>query len=123
MINRKLLSGSSYHTISYCLCRVGCEVPKNGARRLVIIWQAREAQTNRNSETKRRTHSTEFKGRVSLEALKGIKTINQIVQDEGIHPVQVSTYKKKLPEKVRGARDRDPDQREPAIRVGRSAFR
>lgn len=30
---------------------------------------------------KRRTHSAEFKARVALEALKGIKTVNQIAQD------------------------------------------
>jgi len=43
---------------------------------------------------KRRTHNAESKARVALEALKGIKTINQIAQDEGIHPVQVSAWKK-----------------------------
>jgi transposase-like protein len=48
----------------------------------------------------RRTHSAEFKARVALEALKGIKTISQIAQDEGIHPVQVSTWKKELQEGV-----------------------
>ncbi len=46
----------------------------------------------------RRTHSAEFKARVALEALKGIKTINQIAQDEGVLPVQVSTWKKELQE-------------------------
>ena len=40
---------------------------------------------------KRRTHSSEFKARVALEALKGIKTVNQIAQEEGVLPVQVST--------------------------------
>jgi transposase-like protein len=45
---------------------------------------------------KRRTHSAEFKARVALEALKGIKTINQIAQEEGLHPVQVSAWKKEL---------------------------
>ena len=40
----------------------------------------------------RRTHSAEFKARVALEALKGIKTINQIAQDEGVLPVQGSTW-------------------------------
>ncbi|WP_425491692.1 IS3 family transposase [Haloferula luteola] len=49
---------------------------------------------------KRRTHSAEFKARVALEALKGIKTINQIAQDEGIHPVQVSQWKKELQERL-----------------------
>lgn len=47
---------------------------------------------------KRRTHSAEFKARVALEALKGVKTINQIAQDEGLLPVQVSTWKKELQE-------------------------
>jgi transposase-like protein len=46
----------------------------------------------------RRTHSAEFKARVALEALKGVKTINQIAQDEGVLPVQVSTWKKELQE-------------------------
>ena len=45
---------------------------------------------------KRRTHSAEFKARVALEALKGVKTINQIAQDEGVLPVQVSTWKTEL---------------------------
>jgi transposase len=49
---------------------------------------------------KRRTHRAEFKARVALEALKGIKTINQIAQDEGIHPVQVSQWKKELQERL-----------------------
>lgn len=49
---------------------------------------------------KRRTHSAEFKARVALEELKGIKTINQIAQDEGTHPVQVSTWKKELLERL-----------------------
>ena len=49
---------------------------------------------------KRRIHSAEFKARVALEALKGIKTISQIAQDEGIHPVQVSTWKKELQERL-----------------------
>ena len=45
---------------------------------------------------KRRTHSSEFKARVALEALKGIKTVNQIAQEEGVLPVQVSTWKKEF---------------------------
>jgi transposase-like protein len=50
----------------------------------------------------RRTHGAEFKARVALEALKGIKTINQIAQEEGLHPVQVSTWKKELQEGLPG---------------------
>ena len=49
---------------------------------------------------KRRTHSPEFKGRVALEALKGIKTIHQIASENEIHPVQVSQWKKELQERM-----------------------
>lgn len=46
--------------------------------------------------SKRRTHSAEFKARIALEALKGIKTLNQIAQEEGLHPVQISAWKQEL---------------------------
>ena len=45
---------------------------------------------------KRRRHDPEFKARVALEALKGVKTIQQIAKDFDIHPVQVSDWKKAM---------------------------
>ncbi len=39
---------------------------------------------------KRKRHDPEFKARVALEAIKGIKTVQQIAADFGVHPVQVS---------------------------------
>lgn len=45
---------------------------------------------------KRRRHEPEFKARVALEALKGLKTIQQIAKDFDIHPVQVSEWKKTM---------------------------
>ncbi len=44
----------------------------------------------------RRQHSAEFKFRVALEATKGQKTINEIASEFGIHPNQVSDWKRKL---------------------------
>lgn len=49
-------------------------------------------------KAKRRRHEPEFKARVALEALKGIKTIQQIAKDFDIHPVQVSDWKKAMAE-------------------------
>ncbi len=49
---------------------------------------------------KRRTHSAEFKARVALEALKGIKPVHQIASENEIHPVQVSQWKKELQERM-----------------------
>lgn len=44
----------------------------------------------------RRKHSPEFKARVALEAIKGIKTTSQIAQEYEIHPVMVGTWKKEM---------------------------
>ena len=49
---------------------------------------------------KRRQHSAEFKARVALEALRGIKTVNQIAEDNEIHPVQVSQWKTVIRERL-----------------------
>jgi transposase len=49
---------------------------------------------------KRRTHSPEFKARVAMEALKGIKPIHEIAADNEIHPVQVSRWKRELQERM-----------------------
>ena len=46
----------------------------------------------------RRRHDPEFKARVALEALKGVKTIQQIAKDYDVHPVQVSEWKKTMAE-------------------------
>jgi len=47
-------------------------------------------------KAKRRRHDPEFKARVALEALKGIKTIQQIAKDFDVHPMQVSAWKKTM---------------------------
>ena len=45
-------------------------------------------------KAKRRRHDATFKARVALEALKGIKTIQQIAKEFEVHPVQVSEWKR-----------------------------
>lgn len=47
-------------------------------------------------KAKRKRHDPDFKARVALEAIKGIKTVQQIAVDYDVHPVQVSEWKKKL---------------------------
>ena len=53
-------------------------------------------------KAKRRRHEPEFKARVALEALKGIKPIHQIAKDFDVHPVQVSDWKKAMTEGATG---------------------
>lgn len=45
---------------------------------------------------KRRRHSAQFKARVALEALKGMKTANELATEFEIHPAQISQWKKEL---------------------------
>ena len=45
---------------------------------------------------KRKSHPPEFKAEVGLEALGGMKTINQIAQEFGVHPVQVGQWKREI---------------------------
>ena len=47
---------------------------------------------------KRKVHTPEFKAKVGLEAVRGLKTINEIGQEYGVHPVQVGLWKKEIQE-------------------------
>jgi len=49
---------------------------------------------------KRRKHSAEFKARVGLEALKGIRTMSEIAKEYDVHPVQIGQWKKEIQERL-----------------------
>jgi transposase len=49
---------------------------------------------------KRKVHSGEFKAKVGLEALKGVKTINEIAQEYGVHPVMVGQWKREIQDRA-----------------------
>lgn len=69
------------------------------------------------SETKktRKTHGAEFKAKVGLEAVRGVKTINEIAQEYGVHPVMVGQWKKEILERAgtlfEGKRGPKPQER------------
>jgi transposase-like protein len=45
---------------------------------------------------KRRTFSKDFKARVALEALQGVKTLQELASHYQVHPNQVSTWRRQL---------------------------
>jgi transposase-like protein len=45
---------------------------------------------------KRRQHSDNFKFQVALEATKGLKTVNQLASEQGLHPNLISQWKRQL---------------------------
>jgi transposase-like protein len=49
---------------------------------------------------KRRTHSSDFKSKVALEAIKERRTVSEIASDYQIHPNQVTLWKNQLVENL-----------------------
>jgi putative transposase len=51
---------------------------------------------------KRRKHSDEFKARVALEALRGVKTLSELSVAYGVHPTVIAQWKRQLLEGAAG---------------------
>ena len=45
---------------------------------------------------KRKVHTAEFKAKVGLEAVRGMKTISEIAQTYAVHPQLVGQWKKEI---------------------------
>ncbi|TVQ90469.1 MAG: hypothetical protein EA400_06200 [Chromatiaceae bacterium] len=52
------------------------------------------------SEAKRRSYTAAFKVKIGLEAIRGVKTINEIGQEYGVHPAQVGQWKREIQEQA-----------------------
>lgn len=44
----------------------------------------------------RKSHSASMKAKAAMEAIKGYSTVNELASKYGVHPTQLSTWKKKL---------------------------
>ena len=64
----------------------------------IDLEETREQQTLRVNEMsgQRKRHSAEFKAKVAVEALKGLKTVQQLAKEYGVHPTQISQWKQRL---------------------------
>ena len=51
----------------------------------------------------RQQYSAEFKAKVALEAIKGVRTVNEIGAHYEVHPTQVAQWKKQAVEHLRAA--------------------
>lgn len=63
---------------------------------------ARERNGRTVMATGRRRHSSEFKAKVALEALKGQKTLSELASEYGVHPVQIAQWKRQVQDGLTG---------------------
>ena len=73
--------------------------------------------TGGTMKKQRRKHTAEFKARVALEAIRGMKTVSEIAAEFEIHPVMVGNWKKEMLDNLPGLfeqknarRDKDRDR-------------
>ena len=68
------------------------------------------------SEKGRKCFSSQHKAKVALEAVRSIKTVNEIAQEFGVHPTQVGQWKKELQSQAPSIFDskRGPKQVDPS---------
>ena len=48
------------------------------------------------TKRKRRNHSSTFKAKVALAAIRGDKTVSELAQQYEVHPNQIADWKKRL---------------------------
>jgi len=72
----------------------------------------------------RRNHSSAFKAKVALAALKGDKTISELAERFEVHPNQITDWKRQLQEKAdivfgeRREKEKEPDIQRMQAKIG-----
>jgi transposase-like protein len=64
----------------------------------------------------RKQYSAEFKTKTAIEAIKGLKTVNELASELGVHPSQIALWKRQaldvLPEAFSTRRGQAPKKQE-----------
>src|SRR6266849_2465964 len=63
---------------------------------MLCPWDPARKVRKRAMSTQWKQYSAEFKARVALEALKGLKTVNELASTYGVHPTQIAHWKHRL---------------------------
>ena len=66
----------------------------------MIHFEKTICQRKGSAMARRQRHSAAFKAKVALEAIKGMKTRQEIATEFSVHPGQVSVWKKELLENI-----------------------
>src|SRR5437867_2856344 len=68
--------------------------------RLLCPRESAEAGRRRAMSTQRKHSSAACKARVAFEALKGLKTVNELASTYGVHPTQMAPWQHRLHKEV-----------------------
>jgi transposase len=67
----------------------------------------------------RKNHTTEFKTKVAVEAIRQQKTVNELTTEYGVHATQINLWKKQalavIPEAFSGKKEKARDNRQQDI--------
>lgn len=67
----------------------------------------------------RKNHTTEFKTKVAIEAIRQQKTVNELTTEYGVHATQINLWKKQalaeIPEAFTGKKEKARDNRQQDI--------
>src|SRR4029450_1558749 len=63
---------------------------------MLCPWEPAREMRRAEMSTQRKQYSAEFKARVALEALKGLKTVTELASTYGVHPTQIAHWKHQL---------------------------
>ena len=58
----------------------------------------------------RKVHTTDFKAKIALEAIRQQKTINELTAEHGVHATQINAWKKQALTAISGAFSSKRDQ-------------
>jgi len=67
----------------------------------------------------RKTHTTDFKAKVAIEAIRQQKTVNELTSEYGVHATQINLWKKQalavIPEAFSGKKEKIQDNQQQNI--------
>lgn len=67
----------------------------------------------------RKNHTTEFKAKVAVEAIRQQKTVNELTTEYGVHATQINLWKKQalavIPEAFSGKKEKARDNQQQVI--------
>lgn len=64
---------------------------------------------------KRKRHTAEFKAKVALEAVKGVKTTTELASEFQVHPTQISQWKRQALDGLAGLFQSPSSHAEPSV--------